>query len=471
MEFVGRRRSLARLDDELDRVGPGRSRLVTVRGRRQVGKSRLVTEWLTSRGLPHVYYQALGRPLPAELDAFAAAVARSNVGSLAEVASGVTWRSWEAALAAFATADDGDGPPVLVIDEVPYLTGGDDRFEATLQAAWDGRLERAGILVVLIGSDLATMDALGSYGRPLYQRVDRQLRIDPLDPAEVGGLLQVDATEAIDTYLLTGGFPRIVAERSLHGTTAGFLDAACRDESHPLVYAGRQILDAELRPELSARQVLAAIGAGERAYNAIATRAGVTASTLSTALERLGEKRIVAADDPLAARRIGKRTRYRIEDPYLRFWLRFLADRVGDIERGRGDLVAADIRASWDSYAGVAVEPVVRWGIERRLPDTRFGGARRVGGFWSRNHDVEVDLVGVDAGDPVASIEFVGSIKWRTQARFGQDDAVALRAAASTVPGAGASTPTVAVSRTGIDGRVDVDVAMTPEDLLGAWVA
>lgn len=60
MAFVGRARELAALGRQLDWVrrgagGADRGRVVLLRGRRRVGKSRLVTEFVARSGLPSVH--------------------------------------------------------------------------------------------------------------------------------------------------------------------------------------------------------------------------------------------------------------------------------------------------------------------------------------------------------------------------------------------------------------------------------
>lgn len=125
---------------------------------------------------------------------------------------------------------------VAVIDELPYIIENDPGFEGTLQAAWDQRLQNGGVLLIVVGSDLMMIEALLTYGRPLYQRVDVQKQVQPLNVAEVADLLGASATEAFDTYLITGGFPKVVAARAEHRTRRDFLEAACEDEAHPLIF-------------------------------------------------------------------------------------------------------------------------------------------------------------------------------------------------------------------------------------------
>ncbi len=68
--FLGRGAELDQLDELLGPVKTGgRSgrpgRAVLIRGRRRVGKSRLVEEFLERSGLPHVFFTAVAR-LPRE---------------------------------------------------------------------------------------------------------------------------------------------------------------------------------------------------------------------------------------------------------------------------------------------------------------------------------------------------------------------------------------------------------------------
>src|SRR5665811_310701 len=220
--------------------------------------------------------------------------------------------------------------------------------------------------------------------------------------------------------------------------------------------------------EMQERRVLAAIGAGERAYSTIERRSGVEHTSLVRSLKALQEKRMVLRQTPYSSRGRGSPPRYLVADTYLRFWLRFIGPNLELIERGRGDLVVERIRASWDSYRGRAIEPLVRSAIERRLPGPEFGEALFVGGYWTRDGRVEVDLVGGRDLDRGGTIDFVGSVKWRERQPFDRRDLAALIAARPQVPGAGEATRLVGVSRSGFATH-EFDVELGPEELIAAW--
>lgn len=462
--FVGRRGELDRLDTLLAEAGGGSGVMLAVRGRRQVGKSRLVGEFIDRAGVPAVYFTASGQAPRVELAEFMRAAIAVGVVTGDLPADGVA--SWEAALL-LATAGAAAGAPVaVVIDELPYLAAGEPAIEGILQKVWR-TLERRAVLLILIGSDISMMESLTQYRRPLYGRA-QEMVVRPLTVADLASMRGLDAVAALDAYLVVGGFPRLASRWRARDTIRTFLRRELADEASPLVVTGERMLTGELPADLNARAVLTAIGAGERSHGAITSRSGVGRGTFEKALGALVEKRMVDRLTPYAEPTTDKLPRYVVADPYLRFWLRFVQPAIEVIARGRPDLAVSGIEAGWPAYRGRAIEPVVRASIERLLPDARFGDARFVGGFWTKDNRTEVDLVGGRDPARARTVDFVGSIKWRDREPFGADDRAALLDARGRVPGATPTTRLVGVSRTGFAGP-GLDVAIGPEDLVAAW--
>ncbi len=466
--FVGRQQDLGRLQRHLDAVvNDGVGRLLSVRGRRQSGKSRLVTEFADRSGLPQLFFTATRLAGPAEELARLAQTARHSTLPGGHLFDGITLDNWHAALRQLASALP-DGPAIVVLDEFPWLAESSPSLEGALQAVWDRVLESKPVLVILIGSDLAMMEALTDYGRPLFGRA-REYIVDPFTVADTAVMIGVDdCSVAVDAQLVTGGYPRLCLEWRGSPDVMSFLREQLTDENSDLVVIGRTVLAAEFPTDIQARQVLGAIGAGDRTNKAIATRAGLQAAPLARSLRLLREaKRVVAADLPVSTRP-AREPRYRVADPYLRFWLRFIEPAVPDIARGRCDLALARLRDSWPDYRGRAVEPLVRASLERLVTsDPPLAGTAVVGGYWTRTGSVEVDLVGVDQWPGASRVSVVGSIKWRDRSPFDQRDLTDLAAHRAEVPG-GRDAALVAVSRSGCTAR-DLAAVYGPDDLVSAW--
>ena len=481
--FVGRARELGHLGRELDAARSGSGRFVTVRGRRQVGKSWLVSEFGERYGGPRLFFEAHGYTETRELERFRAALAASSLPSAPLAAGGVAFTDWEGALLAAASGATADRPSIIVLDEFPELCerrrGPDGELlpssqEGSIRAAWRA-LEQMPVVLVLIGSDLAMMERITVYGAPLYQRPTRELLVPPLNPLEVARLTGRTGADALDAYLVTGGFPKIVRLWS-GGNLGAFLKASLADPGSELVRSAARILDAELPANVNARSILSVIGAGERTNAGISARTGIKTTNLTVPkgpLTVLAEKRIITSALPLSTAKSVER-RYWIADPYLRFWLRFIEPALSEIERGLGATVAPSIARDFSDYRGRAIEPLVRDALARlsMAGDATLGGARAVGAFWTRDNKVEVDLVGADReAPPAGSVAFVGTIKWRGRAPLTGSDIAALVRSAAGIPGVDAATPLVAVSRTGFD-RIAAPIRqIAPDEILAAFPA
>ena len=468
--FVGREEQLRRLSEALAAVrepGARPGRMLTIRGRRQVGKSTLVEEFIQRAGTPAVFYVASRQPAERELELLGEAIAMSGAERAGDVARAGSLGSWEAALALLAGEATLERPLIIVIDELPYLVDELPEIEGILQKAWDRTLEQVNVLLLLVGSDISMMEALSAYDRPLYGRFHEMI-VPPLPPAQIGEMLGLDAAAALDAYLMIGGFPRLATLWKRGESMWKMLARELNNPMTPIAVVGERSVNAEFPADVNARKVLAAIGAGERAFSAIEQRAGMPKTSFVRALETLEQKRVIRKTTPYSTRPVGKPPRYLVVDPYLRFWLRFVNPNLELLQRGRGDIVAERIREAWNDYRGHAMEPLVREAIERMLPDLRFGGARFVGGYWTRDNRVEVDLVGGQDENRSDTIDFVGSIKWRENAQFGRSDVAALIAHRAQVPGATDDTLLVGVSRSGF-ATSDLDIAIGPEELIAAW--
>ncbi|WP_406374351.1 AAA family ATPase [Streptomyces sp. NBC_00647] len=476
MEFQGRAGDLELLAEQYRTVAEGagatRGRAVIMTGRRRVGKSRLAQEFCDRSEAPYAVFQATrGRNPVAERAEFAATLAQSLLPG-AELVAGLQAQDWNQALRSLALAVPDDTPSVVVIDEVPWLVEQDQEFEGALQTVWDRYLSSKPMLLLLVGSDTSVMEALQSYGRPFFGRAAK-MTVHPLNLADVQAMTELDAAEAVDAQLITGGFPEIVQSWRPGMGRADFLRAAFANPLSPLLVAGELSLLGEFPEASHSRAVLEAVGSGERTFSAIAAQAGgagaLPSGTLSPLLALLQTKRVLAADLPLSGKPDSKNKRYRIADPYLRFWLAFLARAIPLIERGRGDLAWERIERSWSTWRGRAVEPLIRESLLRLMPNDEWPETEAIGGWWNRRNNPEIDLVGADREPAARKVQFVGSVKWLETQRFGRHEYDTLVRDMLAVPGASPDTPLVAVSRCGVVDDLPLTAHWGPEDLVRAW--
>lgn len=472
--FIGRRRELGLLGSEFDALGsrsghPGRC--VIIRGRRRVGKSRLIEHLRSRLGAPSLFYTAANIAPEQELADFTEEVLASDLPGREVFADGAD--NWHVAMRMLAQIVPDDRPSLIVLDELPYLTSRVDGFEGTLQKIWDATLSRKPVLLLLVGSDLSIMDALSRYDRPFHRR-GTPMVVNPLTPTDVRDLTGLPPAEAFDAYLLTGGFPLQALEWRDAQPVTDFLRTSLANPLSALVASGELMLGAEFPADSQARIVLSALAAEERAFTPLLQATGLGRTSFVRAVDLLVDKGIVAAERPVSTVP-SKATRYRITDPYLRFWLRFVHPHLAEIDRDRSSRTLARVTRSWTTWRGRVIEPVVREALSRLLPDERTSWldpdhGNEIGAYWTRSNDVEIDLVAADRTPVAGHIGFVGSVKWHETQPFDRHALTDLVIARDRMPGTTTDTPLVAVSRvpTQVTG---VDASYSADDLITAWTA
>ena len=461
--FVGRHVELALLGKRLNQVSVrGAGTAVAIRGRRQVGKSRLVQEFCDLCGVPYIFFTATKGESPVEAVASFLGELRDSSLSRDTLPAGAV-SGWPDAFRMLAAILP-DSPAVVVLDELPWLAEQDDLFDGALQTAWDRLLSAKQVLLLLLGSDLHMMERLTAYDRPFYGRADNLL-LGPLNPAEVGAALGLGGADAIDAHLITGGLPGVVRAWPRETPPQAFLETECADPASPLFGVPEAALLAEFPAPDVTRRVIEAIGGADRTHANIAAEAGsregaLPSGTLSPILHRLAaEKHVVAVDEPLSGR-AGKPMLYRIADSNLRFYLAIGRDAQERTRRGRPAAAIDVVRRRWTSWRGRAVEPLVREALLLAADDLPWPEVGAVGGWWNRSFQPEIDLIGADRSPIAGAIHYVGSVKWLSRA-FDDADLAALRRDAVAVPGFDpGTTGLVAVSRAGVSGSVAGEVGL-----------
>ncbi|MFC3573564.1 ATP-binding protein [Streptomyces yaanensis] len=475
--FVGRDTELSLLHKRLDRVtGEGTGAALAIRGRRQVGKSRLVQEFCDRSQRPYVFFTATKGASPVEgIADFIAELRESSLPADPELLPKSAPTNWPDAFRTLAAVLP-DSPSIVVLDELPWLSEQDLVFDGALQTAWDRLLARRPVLLLLLGSDLHMMERFTAYDRPFYGRAD-SLVLGPLNPAEVGNALGLDGADAIDAHLVSGGLPGVLRAWP-HGTPAlDFIKAECADPASPLFGVPAAALLAEFPAPDQARRVLEAVGSGDRTHANIAAAAGsqsgaLPSGILSPLLRRLTEeKRVLASESPLSASP-GKPALYRVADSNLRLYLAATRSAEELSRRGRPEAAYRIVERRWAAWRGRAAEPLIREALELAAvsgdfpwPDTEV-----VGGWWNRQFSPEIDLIGADRAPVAGTIHFAGSVKW-LGTPFDRHDLAALAQGAAQVPGFNpgvAGLAVVSLSGTTLP-EGQVELVWGPRDVVSAW--
>lgn len=381
-------------------------------GRRRCGKSRLLREILPAEKT--VYYVGDERESVLQRAGVATEIARLFPGF-----DQVTYPDWDALLSRFwSEARPGT---VLALDEFPALVAAAAELPSLLQKYLDRFPERR-VHLMLAGSSQRMMQGLVlDRTAPLFGRAAEILKISPLEAGWiVKGLRLGDAARAVEAYSVWGGTPRYWELAADHPD----LDAAVRSlVLSPLGVLheepSRLLLD-DMRDPAQAASILSLIGQGCHRASEIAARLGKPATSLSRPLQRLLEMDLIARETPFGTESRGsKRTLYRISDPFLRYWFRFVEPNRSRLEARQLVAVERDIANRFTHQAGEVWEELARASVPRlNCFGKAWGPASRWWGPGLDRQPLEVDVVSEsESGDSV----LIGEVKWAAPSDVARD--------------------------------------------------
>lgn len=426
---------------ELARIwGSDRPELGIVVGRRRAGKSFLLSRFAAPHGL---YYQATKQTSREQLHVVTRVMAQ-HFGDAA-LALGSGFPDWRSVLEYLRTKA-GRGPLMVVLDEFPYLAEADPSLPSVIQAWWDHEAAASRCKLILSGSYVSAMRRLTEADQPLYGRRTASLNVRPFTSREAAEFVPAYAArERMVTYALFGGLPGNLALLDRKATLAENVARYLLAPSSRLFDDGERILDTFLADAAVHYSILQAVAGGEHTFSKIANRVGKQTSSISRPLAWLEEMDLITKTFPITEGKSPnpKLIRYRIADPYVGFWHRFVlpirAMGVVDLLTP-AEVWHRHVQPDLSDYMGEVFEEACRsW--------ARLDGGRqlpfrpvRVGEWWTPTSDHQVDIVALG---PERQL-LVGECKW---GRAGADDIRTLRERAAILAEelAGVSSVTLAV--------------------------
>lgn len=398
--LIDREQTLARLKEAIARP----PQLVILRGRRRIGKSFLLVHALgRSRG---VYFQADEQNERAHLDLFAREVER-----LVDLRVALRFDSWDAAFETLGELARSKALAV-VLDEFQWLKAAQPSLDSIVQRHWD-RWQREGTPVTLIlsGSALRLMEGLLEAGAPLYGRADYRPLLEPLDfrDASLFASKRLGAEQRLRRYAVLGGTPQYQVWAG-DGVLSELIAERILSRGESLYEEPLHLLreEQEIRDPATYFSVVRAIAAGSTRVGEISNATQIPTPNLAKMLNRLEALGYLEGRAPLSPRGPeAKRSSYRLCDPFFRFWFRFVFPNRSLLERGRVEDVLAIVERDLDSFMGLVFEDCCREWAARYAGDALPSSAQ-LGGWWSRDGQVELDVVGVSRG----RYDLLASCKW-----------------------------------------------------------
>ena len=402
--FIDRQQEMETLQSEYAREG---SALVILYGRRRVGKTTLIAEFIKDKNA--LFFLASEESEVQNRSAFKEKVAEFTDSDLLRNAD---IKSWDVLFRSIMDTPF-ESKPVIVLDEFQYLGKANPAFPSIFQRIWEEVLKDHSVMVILCGSLISMMESQTlSYGSPLYGRRTAQIRMKQIPFGYYHEFFPGKSRrELIEMYAVTGGVPKYIELFSESRDIYSAVPKCVLNRSGYLYDEPYFLLQQEVTEVGSYFSIIRAIAAGNSKLSAISAVLEIKATSLTKYLKTLIDLDILEREVPITEDNPEKSKKglYRIKDNYLRFWFAFVYPNMSFIESGHSRIVMDKIRQSLvPNHIAFVYEDICR----ERMWELNANGAwsfnfTKLGRYWDAKTEI-----GIAALDPEGKNLILGECKY-----------------------------------------------------------
>lgn len=315
MEFVNRENELEVLEREYKR---SQFAMTVIYGRRRVGKTRLIKEFLQDK--KGIYFLADTQLESLNLERFQQKAAEFLSDDLLPQ---MQIRKWEDIVkyVVRALGEQDREKFVIAMDEFQYLVQINSSMPSLLQRIIDEILQYSNCLLILCGSIISLMySSVLDYSSPLYGRRTAQIKVSPFAfDAFSSCYPQASPVRRVELFALLSGIPKYMElfqeEKDIfQAVKKNFLDPSSFFYQEP-----RFLLQEEVEENKTFFSILQVIASGERKLGKISSKIGMETRNITSFLQKLRDLEIIERQVPVFENRPEKSKKglYFIRDHFL----------------------------------------------------------------------------------------------------------------------------------------------------------
>jgi len=399
LPFVNRIQEQERLKKALNREIAS---FVVLYGRRRCGKSRLIKQVLTSADC---YFMA-DQSEATQQRALLAKTLNSTIKSFDKV----VYPNWETL---FETLNLRLTKRItLCLDEFPYLVKSASELPSVIQKLMDKK-EQLNFNLILCGSSQQLMYGLVlDSTAPLFGRADEIMKIKPMRAAYLQEILKTSAVETVEEYSVWGGIPRYWELRSTEPTLFEAIESYLFNSQGVLYDEPLRLFLDDMRDTVHSFSILSLIASGCNRLSEIAARLEKPATQLSAPLDKLLmlgyiERIVPFGENP----KNSKKSLYKIADPFLNFYFRFVVPNRSFIEIEQAHVVSNQIKEQFAGYVSWYWEKLCREAVPfLEIEGLHFTVASSYWGTPAKDKPIEIDVI---AESHCGKYVLLGECKWQ----------------------------------------------------------
>jgi len=386
-----------------------KSELLVLYGRRRIGKTELLRQFSKDKE-NIIFFSSDLSSENEQLRQFTEVIYNTTKDSFLE---NNPFRNWESLLK-YIFDHTSAYNHIVIIDEFPYLCNSNKALPSILQKVWDEKNKNCEIFLVLCGSYMSFMEKeVLSSKSPLFGRRTSQLHLKPLSYNNAKEFFQSYSTnENIYTYSILGGTPSYLIRFNEKYNIEENIKEEILNKNSFLYREPKFLLMEKLREPSIYFSILEAISFGKNRLNDIFQHTGIDRVKINKYISVLNELGIIKREIPVTEEIPYKSRKgyYTINDPYFRFWFRFVYPNFSYLEDSDVKYVwNQKIKPNLDSFTGLIYENICLQTIKMLNKDNKLPFKYdRIGRWWHKDNEIDILAYNKDA---YLAIE----CKWKTK--------------------------------------------------------
>ncbi|MEZ5336024.1 MAG: ATP-binding protein [Methanolobus sp.] len=394
-EFINRKDELEYIENEFLK---GDFRFLSVIGRRRLGKTRFLEEFLKGKkGYCYVLVPELNSH-DARLELARAFHEKFGISYL-----GVP--SWDEIFEALFLHSLKERV-IVVFDEFQRFSRIDKSVYSYLQKHIDRSAASSKLFLVVSGSSIGMMHQIFEYASPLYGRRTGQMLFDAFSFAALEDwFAEMPIDMRVYIYTIYGGTPKYLEEAE-----STYLEENIRKlllRTGVLYSEPEVLLKTELRDSNTYFNILKNIASGISRSSEIAGSSGIKSTSIDYYLNILiNDLDLVKKESPVCDKKSSRKAIYRISDNYFRFWFRFMYPNISELEIGTYERVLEKTENELDTFTAPVFEDICRqFMIEMNRRGSLPFTFEKIGRQWGKfrgepgKNTYEIDLVAINSAE------------------------------------------------------------------------
>ena len=359
--FVGREDYLKSL--ELLRSKKSAS-LVVIKGRRRVGKSRLIQEY--AKKSQHIKIVGLA---PTEQTSRIDQIRHFTLQICQQLSlPPMDLKSWDEAFSILARFTK-QGKVIISMDEISWIASKDHLFLSKLKIIWDEQLKQNSQLILILSGSISSWieeNILSSTG--FFGRVSLVIDLPELSLSESNKMLHEigfkdSAFEKFKILAVTGGIPRYIEEVFSDLSASENIKKLCFEKGGVLYREFDDIFsDLFDKKQSFYKRIVSFLASGSKNLSEIASHLELEKNGhVSKYLDHLSHAGFISKDRTwnIKSQKQSNLIEYRLSDNYLRFYLKYIGPNSQNIEKiGRLGISVSQF-SSFDVVMGIQFENLV----------------------------------------------------------------------------------------------------------------